>query len=353
MLSATAPIPDRILPGFAATRPWRFSRLGGRLRDRPVLAYALAIAAAGLALGVRLVLTVTLPPGFPFLTFFPAIILTSFVAGRGPGILCALLSLLAAWFFIIEPVNSFAINASAALGMGLSVVVATVEIALVEVMQRAIDRLDAERQLTARLYDQQRELFEELQHRVANNMAFVSSLLRLQQRRIGDDPAAAHAAFDEAARRIETMAGIHRRLYDPAAANQALQAHLQQICDDLLMATGADGRINCRVVLPGLQLGLDRLLPLSLLVAEVVTNSLKHGFGGGAAGSIHIGLEADAPGTCTLVIRDNGVGLGTVPDPAAGTGLGMRIVHSLAQQIGGRISMASDGGTVTRLHLPA
>jgi two-component sensor histidine kinase len=342
-----------VLTEFLKRHGWTLGQLGGRLRERPVAGYGLAVAAAVLALALRLALQVSLPPGFPFLTFFPVIIVTSFVAGRGPGIVCAILSLLAAWFFIIQPVNSFALDASSGIALALSALVAAVEIALIAVMQRAIDRLAIERQLTARLYQQQRELFEELQHRVANNMTFVSSLLRLQQRRIGDDADAASVAFDEAARRIETMASIHRRLYDPAAANLALQAHLQQICDDLLLATGADDRIDCEVALPGLRLGLDLLLPLSLLVAEVVTNSLKHGFSGGASGSIHIGMEAETPGDRILVIRDNGVGLAAPGDQVTSSGLGMRIMHSLAHQIGGHISMASDGGAVIRLHLPA
>ncbi len=51
-----------------------------------------------------------LPPGFPFLTFFPAIMLTAFIGGTRPGILCAVLSVLSAWYWFIPPFMSFVVD---------------------------------------------------------------------------------------------------------------------------------------------------------------------------------------------------------------------------------------------------
>lgn len=324
----------------------------GILRGRPVLGLGLALGSACLALGVRLLLGDRFPPGFPFLTFFPAIVLTSFLAGARAGAVCALASLIAAWYFLIPPAFTFELGPGALMALVFFVAVAAVDIALIAAMQRALDQLRVEQALTARLYDQQRNLFEELQHRVANNMAFIVGLLRLQKRRITGDPASAAGAFDEAVTRIDTMGRIHRRLYDLAAANAELQAHLQAMCDELLQATG-NGRITCRVTVPALDLPLDKLLPLSLLVAEVVTNSLKHGFFGRTSGLITVTLEQTPSGDRVLVIRDDGSGLPDGHDAAASTGLGMRIVQGLAAQIGGSIAMASDRGTVTRVTVPA
>lgn len=334
----------------------------GSLRARPLAGYGLAVGSAGLALGVRLLVDVILPPGFPFLTFFPAIIVTSFVAGTRPGTVCALLSVLAAWYFVIPPVESFSLAHGAAAPLMFFAAVSAVDIVLIHVMQQALDRLGEERLLTARLADQQRNLFAELQHRVANNMAFISGLLRLQKRRIAADPANAAMAFDEAVVRIETMGRVHRQLYDPAAANLALQAHLQKVCEELIRATGATG-ITVTVDVPALEIALDRLLPLSLLVAEIVTNSLKHAFPHGRGGNIAVTVEDGPDGARALVIRDDGIGLpdayraaealGSSASTINDKGLGMRIVAGLANQIGGSISMSSDGGTVTRVVLPA
>ena len=61
-------------------------------------------------------------------------------------------------------------------------------------MHRAGERLRTEQAVTAGLYEQQRTMFQELQHRVANNMQFVAALLTLQKRKVGDDPKAALTA---------------------------------------------------------------------------------------------------------------------------------------------------------------
>lgn len=323
----------------------------GMLRGRPV-GYVLAVASVALALGVRLLVGDAFPAGFPFLTFFPAIIIISYLAGVGPGILTTVLSLLSAWFVLIEPFYSFRIIDGTVMPLLFFLAVAGIDITLIAIMQDALDSLSEERRLTARLYDQQLSLFAELQHRVANNMAFISGLLRLQKRRIAAEPASAARAFDEAVQRIETMSRVHRRLYDPAAANRALGGHLQAMCDELVGLTGM-AHIQTHVDVPDLQIALPQLLPLSLVVAETVTNSLKHGFAGRDHGRISITSETGADGAVVFVIRDNGVGL---PDGFAlsqSSGLGMRIVDGLVRQIGGTIATANEGGTVTRITLPA
>jgi hypothetical protein len=67
-------------------------RLAMRLQSRPALCYALALAGFALALGLRFAVNEALPAGFPYLTFFPAVLLTAFFCGTGPGILIAVLS---------------------------------------------------------------------------------------------------------------------------------------------------------------------------------------------------------------------------------------------------------------------
>lgn len=347
-----SPQPGKMLPMPRYTDPRAPLRLtAGSLRHRPLVGYGLAIVAVGVALAIRLAVGDSFPAGFPFLTFFPAIILISYLAGVGPGVVAALLSLAAAWYFLIPPIHSFALAKGTVMPLLFFLAVAGVDIALIAIMQGALDRLTAERRLTASLYDQQRNLFAELQHRVANNMAFISGLLRLQKRRIAADPASAPRAFDEAVNRIDTMGRVHRRLYDPAAANQALGAHLQSICEEIVDGSG-QCHIECHVDLPDVRVDLERLLPLSLVVAETVTNSLKHGFPGRDRGRVTVRHEALADGGLAIIIRDDGIGLPPANDSDAAPGLGMRIVDGLVRQFGGTITMSSDGGAVTRVTLP-
>lgn len=307
-----------------------------------------ALAATGIAVLLRYALDDVLPPGFPFLTFFPAVILTTYFFGLRPGIVCAVLSGLAAWCLFIGPAGLFLLDLQTGLALAFYAFIVAVDIALIHLMRVAGERLSAERAVSAELYEQQRTMFQELQHRVANNMQFVAALLALQKRKIGENPEAALGAFDEAQARLETIARIHRRLYDPARADQPVGQYLQELCSDLLGATGARN-IVCLVDVPPMRFDLARLTTLSLLVVEVVTNALKHAFTEAERGTITIRLETLDAGQVALSIADDGPGIPESFDPAASRSLGFRIVQGLAAQLDGTLTYANDGGTVVRL----
>ena len=120
------------------------------LGDRPVLRYALAITVSVGACIVRSALDAWFPPGFPFLTFFPAVIVSAFLLGRGPGTVAAGLCGLMAWYYFIPPFQSFAIVGSTAVALGFYAAVVTVDIALVHWMQHANQAVRLERQRTPR-----------------------------------------------------------------------------------------------------------------------------------------------------------------------------------------------------------
>lgn len=335
------------MPSSLASRP-RAIPVAGRWPVPSWLGEIAALAATGIAGLLRYALDDVLPPGFPFLTFFPAVILTTFFFGLRPGIVSAVLSGLAAWCFFIGTPGVFLFDLQTGLALGFYAFIVAVDIALIHLMRVAGERLGAERAVSAQLYEQQRTMFQELQHRVANNMQFVAALLALQKRKIGADPQAAIQAFDEAQVRLETIARIHRRLYDPVRAEQPVGQYLQELCTDLLGATGARN-IVCLVDVPPMQFDLARLTTLSLLVVEVVTNALKHAFSGTERGTITIRLERLDADQVALSIADNGPGIPASFDPATSRSLGFRIVQGLASQLGGTLTYANDGGTVVRL----
>lgn len=320
----------------------------GRLPAPPWFGDVAALSATGIAIALRHALDDVLPPGFPFLTFFPAVILTTFFFGLRPGIVCAVLSGLAAWYFFIGEANVFLFDAQTALALGFYAFIVTVDITLIHLMRVAGERLNAERAVSAQLYEQQRTMFQELQHRVANNMQFVAALLALQKRKVIDNPQEAADVFDEAQARLQTIARIHRRLYDPARADQPVGQYLQELCSDLLDATGARN-IVCLVDAPPVRLDLARLTTLSLLVVEVVTNALKHAFHGTERGTITIRFETLGAGQASLSIADNGPGIPATFDPDTSRSLGFRIVQGLAGQLDGTLTYANEGGTVVRL----
>ena len=335
-------------------RSWFWTALQAteRLRARAWLGDLVALGATAAALGLRLAVDDVLPPGFPYLTFFPAVILTTFFCGLRAGITCATLSGLSAWYFFLPPSTGFILSAQSGLALAFYVFIVAVDIGLIHIMHTASVRLRHERAVTAGLYEQQRTMFQELQHRVANNMQFVAALLTLQKRRVGNDPQAALAALDEARIRLETISRIHRRLYDPSRISLPVGQYLQELCGDLLDATGARN-IVCLVDVPPVRFDLTRLTTLSLLVVEVVTNALKHAFPEGARGSITIRIEATAPDRMALTIADDGHGIPAGFDPEASRSLGLRIAQGLAAQLDGTLTYAGGPGTVVRLDFAA
>ncbi|WP_058601136.1 MULTISPECIES: sensor histidine kinase [Aureimonas] len=322
--------------------------VSARVRATPALSWGLALLTFAAALSLRFATNHILPVGFPYLTFFPAVILTAFFGGFWPGVTCAVLSGLSAWYWFIPPFNSFEVHPGTAIALLFYVFVVGVDIALIDAVHRAMDRLQDERATVGRLYEQQRAMFQELQHRVANNMQFVSSLLGLQKRKVMQDPASAAAAFDDARARLDTVSRIHRRLYDPETLKQPIRTYLADLSADILETSGVENirvEIEMGPEMEGRSFELQHLTTLSLILVEAITNALKHAFQGRNGGTIRVGLSALGNGFYRLSVADNGVGFQGPVDPATSRSLGQRILQSLAQQLGGTIRYVSEGGT--------
>jgi two-component sensor histidine kinase len=316
------------------------------LRHRPVWGHAFAVAAVAVASVVRLLADRELPPGFPFLTFFPTVLLTTYFAGLWPGIVAALLGGLAAWYFFIPPVETFALDGGSALALALFTVIVGVDIAVIHVMNTALERLDLERRRSAELTERTRLMFSEMQHRVSNNLQLISSLLLIQESKV-TDPAALRA-LEDARARVATLGRLHRALHNPDTQHVDLGEYLRDLCRDIVETSGASG-VRWVVEAEPVALNPDKLVPLALIVAELVSNALEHGFPGGQPGTIRIDLGCDAANCCALEVRDDGAGLPADFNVEAQTSLGLGIVRSLARQLGGRLSMECDNGTVCRV----
>jgi two-component sensor histidine kinase len=311
------------------------------------------LVAAALFLG-SLVLRLEVGPlaGFPFLVFFPALVLATLLGGWKPGTAIAAAGGISGLYLLVSTREHAAPLAGDAPGLFAYAAGAALVVILIEALARTAQQLEAERARAAVALDQQRTMFHELQHRVANNMQFVSSLLSLQARRIGT-AADARAALLEATRRLETISRIHRRLYDPTNSRRDFGQLVEEICRDLLDATGARN-VVCRVeVAPVENIGKDRLTSLSLIITELLTNSVKHAFADGQEGTIVVSLLPVQSGRYALEVRDNGPGLAEGLDPTQGDTLGMRIVRSLAEKLEGTMTVRKDGGMVTRIEFAA
>lgn len=191
----------------------------------------------------------------------------------------------------------------------------------------------------------QEVLLRELQHRVKNNFQVILASIAIQKRRIGN--AEAHRALDHVASRINAISLAHDQLaprqnaqaVDVAAYLRVLCAYIAQQVDNVAIEVEADE----------IDLSIDRAVPLGLILNEAATNSVKHAFGENG-GRIVIRLKAGVGyGEARLTVADNGIGL---RNPRA-DGSGLKLVASLARQIGGEVEQeSSEHGTSISVTFP-
>ena len=186
-------------------------------------------------------------------------------------------------------------------------------------------------------FDLQRTLLLEVSHRVKNSLALVSSLLMLQARTL--DGAARHA-LEEASQRVYAVARVHDQLWRGAGTRHI---DLRPFLGDLCLAVGTTApRLStiCRAE-PAI-VGADMAVPLGLFVNELLTNAYKHAYPEGEEGEVRV-LGTNIPkGRYRLDVSDAGRGLPPGFDLAkARDSLGLKVITSLAAQLGGELAVAS------------
>lgn len=295
-----------------------------RFRDTP-LGYAFAGAGLVVALAVRTALDpwVTIP----FATLFPAVIVAGIVGGRLAGMLVMVLGGLVAGYLWLSPYSATPISWQVTgFNVALYLLTAAAILYLVSVLNEALDAVEHQN-------DRSAHLFHELQHRTANNLQSAAALIRFSMRRAQKEPSAAVDILDATYKRFETMSRIHRRLYRANRAPYPVERELSELCQEVLAALGAR-HVSCEVSAPNLELDQDRMLPVSLLVVELLINSVKHAFAPGAPGRIDIAFDS-TDSHYTLHYRDDGKGLPPDLDFLSSDSLGSRIMQGFVTQLGG------------------
>ncbi|NQE61089.1 sensor histidine kinase [Caulobacter sp. RHG1] len=319
---------------------WR-RKISGNLGAR----YGLALLAAGLAILARFGLHDLLPAGFPYLTFFPAVVVCAYYLGLRPAIVCAGVCGLAAWYWFIPPFGAFDLGTPVLWAIGFYAFVVAVDIFFIDGMRKALDQLEGERERYAQLADSRDLLYRELHHRVSNNLQVAGALLRLQGQGITDVDA--RHALEQAGERIEVIAKIQRELHDRTGDPAPFRAFAEAILSSAASAAGA--RVSLTLDGGEAPLHSDQATPVTLVMLESFNNALEHGFGETGSGRVLVDLDQSGE-THVLTVRDDGAGPPAGFDPATSKSLGLRIVRAMAQQLGGRFEMGrEDGWTVCRL----
>jgi two-component sensor histidine kinase len=211
----------------------------------------------------------------------------------------------------------------------------------------AIERERRERNLKAAL-ERQRVLLKEINHRVKNSLAIVSSMLSLQARSVDDPILTGH--LEGASSRIATIARAHERLYrSDDVESLDLAKYLEGLCQDLEATVS-----RCTVGFEAsgaVAIATDRGIQLALIITELVVNAAKYAYAE-AGGPIRVRLARDGD-AALLTVRDEGIGLPAGFDPGKGKSMGMRIIVALANQLGATIEPKNrDPGAEFQVRVP-
>jgi two-component sensor histidine kinase/CHASE3 domain sensor protein len=192
-------------------------------------------------------------------------------------------------------------------------------------------------------------LMREVNHRVANSLAMVSSLVGLQANAIGD--AATKSVLAETQSRIQAVAMVHQRLYASGDVSEvALDDYLRSVLDQFQSAMGYGERIKLSYQLEPLALKTDASINLGVIAAEWVMNAAKYAYPD-RGGEVRVTLSKLPDGRALLAVEDDGVGRGT-GDPK-GTGLGTRIVKAMARSLNASVDYHDrQPGLAARLAFP-
>jgi two-component sensor histidine kinase len=199
---------------------------------------------------------------------------------------------------------------------------------------------------------QKQMMLREIHHRVKNNLQTVTSLLNLYARIPRGE--AIKQAFADVQTRINTLALVHRHLYESQDLREidlaAFMSNLVRLIQD---GSGVPTRrVRLQVDIPSITLGGDRAVPLALLTTEILTNAFKHAFPDHRAGNILVQLRAEPDGRAVLTIVDDGIGT-TAPETVIGAHtlntMGQNLISAFTRQLGGKLHVSGPPGTTITL----
>jgi len=212
------------------------------------------------------------------------------------------------------------------------------------VMERTAELSKANQGLNDSLVEKE-VLLKEIHHRVKNNMQVVSSMLRLQSEYIQDDQA--REMFKESQNRVRSMALIHEKLYQSKdLAKIDFGEYVRHLTDSLFHSYGVESdSIQLEMDIQDIAMDIYHAIPCSLILNELLSNSLKYAFPDKKEGKILIRMRQDQGNKIKLTVADNGVGFPKDVDFKNTESLGLRLVNALVSQLKATIELKHRDGT--------
>jgi PAS domain S-box-containing protein len=209
----------------------------------------------------------------------------------------------------------------------------------------------ARQELNASLKEKE-VLLKEVHHRVKNNLQIISSLLSLQVETSRNDNLA--DLMLESQNRIKSMALIHEKLYQTQSLSKInASVYLTELIDNIASSYLPDrSQIDIQLNIADIELDIDTGIDFGLIINELISNSLKYAFPGNHKDEkkIIVELQKDgSAGNIRLVIKDTGVGMNVDFKLEESDSLGLQLVNSLVEQLGGTVKFYNNKGTTVEI----
>lgn len=197
------------------------------------------------------------------------------------------------------------------------------------------------------LLQQKQVLLEEMQHRVANSLQIIASILLLKAGAVSSEETRLH--LQDAHQRVMSVAAVQQHLHASEGIDEIEVAfYLNKLCSGLSASMVGDIQpVAINVLAYKGMIPSAKAVSLGLIVTELVINALKYAFPQPKSDAlILVSYEIDSL-DWKLTVSDNGVGKGTASHIAAEAGLGTAIVQALSRQLGARIDMSDSPAGLT------
>jgi two-component sensor histidine kinase len=190
-------------------------------------------------------------------------------------------------------------------------------------------------------------LLQEVQHRIANSLQIIASVLMQSARRVQSEEARGH--LQDAHHRVMSIAAVQRHLAVSNLSDVELRPYFIQLCESLATSMISDPKLlSIEVIVDDSVVDANKSVSLGLIITELVINALKHAYPGHARGKIIVDYRSDGP-EWSLSVNDDGIGMPTGTRKVE-AGLGTGIVEALAKHLGASIQViASDPGVAVTI----
>lgn len=187
-----------------------------------------------------------------------------------------------------------------------------------------------------RLLHEREMLMQEMQHRVANSLQIIASVLLLKARTVKSEETRNH--LQDAHDRVMSVAAVQQHL-QASLGDVEIKPYLTKLCESLAASMiGESRQLTLEVRAEDATISSQEAVSLGLIVTELVINALKHAFPGSRPGRVIVAYEIGPEGW-TMSVTDDGIGRAAAGDGAK-IGLGTSVVEALARQLGAHVDMS-------------